>query len=273
MPHDDRVPRHWPQQDTWHWCGLSVLPEAGVCQATAAGLRVPPSHKYPHRPPSNTPPQASIHARPRGPTHLNATIVVCGPAKTCVCPTHTAVPVSVCWRMMDSAEQQLLWRNKNTEHISEEESSLKVQMISLYVQPLFSTWRLSRPADQTSRHSVSKNASTCVCSVTRHAGFSWMFKRMSLEAFSFSWHHFPCSIWLSLLTDNAGPEPGSSGLTCVSLTAGKSSGQTNVRCQKLKTNLEVGLWLYSLCRQKWPKSDYLPIPDPYPNFVKSNFHM
>lgn len=40
MPYDDRGPRHRPHQDTWHWCELSVLPETGACQATAAGLRV-----------------------------------------------------------------------------------------------------------------------------------------------------------------------------------------------------------------------------------------
>ena len=74
MPHDDRGPRHRPQQDTWHWRELSVLPEAGACQATAAGLRVSthnnPPKKHPSTPkPLHNPPSTPGHAGQRPPQY------------------------------------------------------------------------------------------------------------------------------------------------------------------------------------------------------------
>lgn len=71
MPHDDRVPHHRPQQDTWHWRELSVLPEAGACQATAAGLRVS-THNNPPKPSNLHNPLATPgHAGQRPPQYLH----------------------------------------------------------------------------------------------------------------------------------------------------------------------------------------------------------
>lgn len=79
MPHDDRGPHYQPQQDTWHWRELSVFPEVGACQATAAWIRVymhnnplrPPSKKHPHHPPKplHNPPSTLGHAGKRPPQY------------------------------------------------------------------------------------------------------------------------------------------------------------------------------------------------------------
>lgn len=66
MPCNDRGLYPEPPQDTWHWRELSVLPEPGACQATAAGAPhiTPPAENIPITPqvPLSNPTTAAGHA-------------------------------------------------------------------------------------------------------------------------------------------------------------------------------------------------------------------